>query len=147
MTLWRSIIFHYGGPNHIETSPLVCRANQWTCFYMIGTFVMKELKKSYLFEVYSSSLSAFDTSQILLMASYLLNNFKTSLCVINRNLHTLLTYHMIYKNLLNNWNYPPDMSNIQRRPTEWMIYFIHFKLMIKIWKHIHLYTSNAIFCV
>ena len=90
MTLWRSIIFHYGGPDHIETSPLVCRANQWTCFYMIGTFVMKELKKSYLFEVYSSFLSAFDTSQILLMASYLLNNFKTSLCVINRNLHTLL---------------------------------------------------------
>ena len=27
---------------HIETSLLTCRAKQWTDFYMIGTFVMKE---------------------------------------------------------------------------------------------------------
>ena len=30
-------------PYHIETSPLICKANQWTGFCMIGTFVMKEL--------------------------------------------------------------------------------------------------------
>ena len=36
--------FHHGGPNHIETSPLICRANQWTGFCMIGTSVIKELK-------------------------------------------------------------------------------------------------------
>ena len=28
---------------HIETSLLICRANQWTGLYMIGTSVMKEL--------------------------------------------------------------------------------------------------------
>ena len=28
----------------METSPLICRANQWAGFYMIGTSVMKELK-------------------------------------------------------------------------------------------------------
>ena len=28
----------------IETSPLICRANQWVGFYMIGTSVMKKLK-------------------------------------------------------------------------------------------------------
>ena len=28
----------------IETSPLICSANQWTGFYMIGTSVMKELR-------------------------------------------------------------------------------------------------------
>ena len=28
----------------METSPLICSANQWTGFYMIGTSVMKELK-------------------------------------------------------------------------------------------------------
>ena len=33
-------------PYHIETSPLICRANQWTGFYMIKVFVMKELIKS-----------------------------------------------------------------------------------------------------
>ena len=33
-----------GGPYCVETSPLICIANQWTCFYMIGTTVMKELK-------------------------------------------------------------------------------------------------------
>ena len=31
------------GPCHIETSLLIYRANPWTRFYMIGTFVMKEL--------------------------------------------------------------------------------------------------------
>ena len=36
-------ILHDGGPYHIETSPLLCRANQWTGFSMIGTSVMKEL--------------------------------------------------------------------------------------------------------
>ena len=29
--------------HHIETSPLICRTNQWTGFYMIGISVMKEL--------------------------------------------------------------------------------------------------------
>ena len=27
----------------METSPLICRANQWTGFYMIKASVMKEL--------------------------------------------------------------------------------------------------------
>ena len=31
------------GPYHIETSPLIFPENQWTGFYMIGTFVVKEL--------------------------------------------------------------------------------------------------------
>ena len=38
-------LFHEGGRYHIETSPLVCRANQWAGFYMIMASVMKELKK------------------------------------------------------------------------------------------------------
>ena len=29
---------------HLETSPLICTANQWTGFYMIGTSIMKDLK-------------------------------------------------------------------------------------------------------
>ena len=37
-------LFHDGSPYHIESSPSICRANQWTNFYMIGTSVMKELK-------------------------------------------------------------------------------------------------------
>ena len=32
-----------GGRYHIETSPLICSANQWTSFYMIWASVMKEL--------------------------------------------------------------------------------------------------------
>ena len=31
------------GRYHIETSPLICRANQWTCFYMITASVIKGL--------------------------------------------------------------------------------------------------------
>ena len=36
-------LFHDGGRYHIETSPLICSANQWTGFYMITASVMKEL--------------------------------------------------------------------------------------------------------
>ena len=39
-------LFHNAGPYHIETSPLICIANQWTGFYMIGASVMKELNLS-----------------------------------------------------------------------------------------------------
>ena len=30
-------LFYYGGPCYIETSPLICCANQWAGFYMMGT--------------------------------------------------------------------------------------------------------------
>ena len=36
--------FHDGGRYYIETSPLICIANQWTGFYMITASVMKELR-------------------------------------------------------------------------------------------------------
>ena len=36
-------LFHDGGRYHIETSPLICSANQWTSFYMITAPVMKQL--------------------------------------------------------------------------------------------------------
>ena len=35
--------FHDGGRYHIETSPLICRTNQWTGFYMISASLVKEL--------------------------------------------------------------------------------------------------------
>ena len=38
------LLFHDGGPYHIETSPLIFRASQWAGFYVIGTSVMEELK-------------------------------------------------------------------------------------------------------
>ena len=37
-------LVHDGGPYHIETSPLVCRANQRTGFYTIWISVMKGFK-------------------------------------------------------------------------------------------------------
>ena len=38
-----NLIFHGRDRYHIETSPLICRAKQWTSFYMITVSVMKEL--------------------------------------------------------------------------------------------------------
>ena len=32
-----------GGPYHTEPSALICFANEWNSFYMIGTSIMKEL--------------------------------------------------------------------------------------------------------
>ena len=37
-------LFHDRDPYGIETSPLICRANQWNGFYMIGISIMKELR-------------------------------------------------------------------------------------------------------
>ena len=38
-------LFRDEGIYHKETSPLICRANQWTGLYIIGTSSMKELSK------------------------------------------------------------------------------------------------------
>ena len=38
-------LFHDGGSCPIETSPLICSANQWTGFCMIGTSVMKDSRR------------------------------------------------------------------------------------------------------
>ena len=65
----------------------------------------------------------------------------------HKSSHTFNIIIWCIQDLLNNWNYPPDMGNIQRCPVDWMIYFIYFKLIIKKWNQIHLYRSNAIFCV
>ena len=36
----------YGSSCQIETSPLICSANQWTGFCIIGTSVMKDSRRS-----------------------------------------------------------------------------------------------------
>ena len=41
-----TLLFHDGGRYHIETSPLICSANQWTGFYMLTASVMKVLRAS-----------------------------------------------------------------------------------------------------
>ena len=45
-TLQRTLetLHSFGGLSHIKNSPLICRANQWTGFYVIGNSVIKELK-------------------------------------------------------------------------------------------------------
>ena len=39
--------FQGGGLSPIETSPLICKENQWTCLYMIESSIMKELNDGY----------------------------------------------------------------------------------------------------
>ena len=46
----KATCFHDGSPYYVETSTLICRANQWTGFYIIGTSVIKEWKKSLFHE-------------------------------------------------------------------------------------------------
>ena len=50
--------FHGRGPKHIEITPLICRANQWTGFYMIEISVMKELKPRR--DIFTTLLSTYD---------------------------------------------------------------------------------------
>ena len=43
-----SSLSHDGSPYNIETSPLLCSANQLIYFYMTGTSIVKELNYSRL---------------------------------------------------------------------------------------------------
>ena len=40
---------HDGGTYYVKTSPLICKANQWTGFYMLGTSVMKKLNSKMIY--------------------------------------------------------------------------------------------------
>ena len=42
----QSLTLHDGGSYHIQSSPLICRANQGAGFYMTTASVMKELKNT-----------------------------------------------------------------------------------------------------
>ena len=42
----RVTLLYNGSPYHIGTSPLICRANQLTGFYMIGSFITKVVRFS-----------------------------------------------------------------------------------------------------
>ena len=53
----RNQLFHDGCPYPIKTSPLICRANQWTGFYMIRTSVMKDLRKKYKLAIFDKVAS------------------------------------------------------------------------------------------
>ena len=44
--LFQCSLFYDRGSYHIESSPLICFANQWTGSYMVGTSVMKELNRN-----------------------------------------------------------------------------------------------------
>ena len=54
-------LFHDRGLYYTETSPMICRANRWTCFYMIGTFVTKGL---ITFLMYTNSCTAVETISV-----------------------------------------------------------------------------------
>ena len=59
ITFW---LFHDGGRFHIETSSLICTANQWTGFYMITASILKglnSLDKSCVIGRHSLNLTIF----------------------------------------------------------------------------------------
>ena len=58
-------LYYNGGRYHIETSPLICFANQWTGSYMITDPVMKELKRLGLFNLISFQLDVLLTGNIM----------------------------------------------------------------------------------
>ena len=77
-------LFHDGGRYHIETSPLICRANQLTDFYMITASVEKELSQNKFYRKYFSIIviiSPIHFIALLLAGNYM---FKVN----NRNTRT-----------------------------------------------------------
>ena len=43
-------MIHGGGTYHIESSPFIFRANQWTGFFMIETSIMKVLNQHFFYQ-------------------------------------------------------------------------------------------------
>ena len=75
---WKFLALHEGGPYHIETSPLICYGYQWTGFYGIGTFVMKELKNCFLDTSDGENVVQLAQSVNSIIAN-LLNSFNSSI--------------------------------------------------------------------
>ena len=77
-------LFHDEGHYHIETSPLIGRAIQWTSFYIMGTQVMEELRHNKLRENIRLSRShlvqLFDKCSITKLFSQILQNFRGNIC-------------------------------------------------------------------
>ena len=71
------------GPYHIETSTLICRANQWTGSYLIGTSVMKELIIFLFFFLNDIHLSLFHFFSKMLFC----------ICEIQQNLYMCKCFH------------------------------------------------------
>ena len=72
---FKTLLTLYGGGHyHIETSPLICIANQWNGFYLTGTSVMTELKL-----LLCISFSIFD--EIIISASYKLSLIRKKFCL------------------------------------------------------------------
>ena len=63
--------FQNRGRYHIETSPLICLANQWTGFYMITVSVLKGLNRKRftigVVYVFRKSFSSFEKSTFFLI--------------------------------------------------------------------------------
>ena len=66
----------------METSPVICSANQWTGFYMITASLMKELRKRHV-------------GIILLLQNLLLNFEKLCVVITHLNLYMLLKLETI----------------------------------------------------
>ena len=63
----------YGSSSQIETSPLICSANKWTGFCIIGTSVMKDSKRS--LSIYIESLFLHVKSIICFFCFFFLSGF------------------------------------------------------------------------
>ena len=68
-----TLLFHDGGPYHIETSPLICSANQLTGLYVVGTSVMKELINTFAFAILSIYPLFF--VRVVLISAYQLTSY------------------------------------------------------------------------
>ena len=83
---------HERGHYHIEISASICRANQWTGFYMIETSVMKDLKYSHLFPISGKTNSVAGRKWFLLIYSF--NSWKP---VTGRNFWAKIFHTTNYK--------------------------------------------------
>ena len=84
--------------HHKETSQLICRPNQLTDFFMMGTLVLKHLKKKYRKSNLSNTCSKFFISsvnvcQTLVKMSTIASNFVNNSCIkIRKNIRKYLTF-------------------------------------------------------
>ena len=129
-------LFHDGGSCRIETSPLICSANQWTVFCIIGTSVMKDSR--YFLSLYTERLILHVVKDNFLFLFFFYLGFLSRILTIHRtagegeanSLFSFYILHPLHKHLHISWFIAVESSPLRiagSRNRTWNLWYTLFR--------------------
>ena len=119
----------------IETSPLICSANQWSGFCLIGTSVMKDSRRSS--SIYTESLFLHVVKHNLLFLFYFLSGFFSRIFTIHRivgergDLYPFYHFQPLHRHLDISWVIAAERSPLRiagSRNRTWNLCYTLFRI-------------------